>query len=134
MRSKAPGAFLLWLACFAGAARFALGADWREVDLRLPRELQAGDTAFLEVELGALPHGREVHLTTASGRELGVVSPYAVRAGVDAGIYNLPVPSDVFVQRRLVVRLSVNSSNHRERAPTADELKAVRAKIVHVAR
>ncbi|HEX4631199.1 MAG TPA: hypothetical protein VH188_09560 [Chthoniobacterales bacterium] len=134
MRSNAAHAFWFALVYLALAVTVALGAEWRDIELLLPRELGRGDAAFLQVELGTLPRGREVHLTTASGRELGVISPYAMPAGRDAGIYNVPVPSDVFVERRLIVRLSLNTSDRRERAPTADEVKNVWVKIVPVAR
>ena len=114
--------------CLALLAQQADAAEGRDVTLTLPRALQPGETAFAEVQLGLLARGLEIEVTTASGRALGVISPYGVRAGQEAGTYSLPIPSDAIVKGQVAIRLSLNQSGH-TRAPTAKEVKIVRVKI-----
>lgn len=104
------------------------------MDVKLPRALQAGEMAFVEVQLGLLGRGKEIEVTTASGRELGVISPFGVPTGQEAGTYTLPVPSDAFVNGHVTIRLSLNQVGHTQRAPTTNEVKSVRAKIAPAAR
>jgi hypothetical protein len=114
--------------CLALLAQQADAAEGRDVTLTLPRALQPGETAFAEVQLGLLARGLEIEVTTAAGRALGVISPYGVRAGQEAGTYSLPIPSDAIVKGQVAIRLSLNQSGH-TRAPTAKEVKIVRVKI-----
>ena len=115
--------------CFSFLVQQTYGAEWREVELILPRGLETGETVLVEVELGTLPRGREIEITTASGRELGVISPHGIRTGHEAGTYTLPIPPDVFTKGRAVIRLSINQPDRTRRAPTEDEVKNVRVKI-----
>jgi hypothetical protein len=121
--------FAVALVCFSFLAQQTYATDWREVELILPRALETGETAVVEVRLGTLPRGREIEVTTASGRELGVISPHGIRTGHEAGAYTLPIPVDVFSNRRTIIRLSINQPDRTLRAPTEDEVKSVRVKI-----
>ncbi len=115
--------------CFAFLVQHASGAEWREVELILPRALATGETALVEMQLGTLPRGREIEVSTAAGRELGVISPHGIRTGNEAGTYTLPIPPDVFTKGHAAIRLSINQPDRTRRAPTADEVKSVRVKI-----
>ena len=94
--------------------------------LELPRPLAAGETAFIEVQVGPIGRGRTIEVTTASGQPLGVVSPFGVRAGQDAGTYPLPVPQDAIRDGRLSIRLTISQPGGAPRAPTADEVRSVK--------
>jgi hypothetical protein len=120
--------------CFALFMQYADATEGRDVDLILPRALKIDEIVLVEVQLGLLPSGREIEVTTASGRQLGVISPYGVRAGQEAGTFTLPIPSDAFVNRHVVVRLLLKQNGNRQRAPTADEVKSVRVKIAPAVR
>ncbi|MFC5324176.1 hypothetical protein [Bradyrhizobium oligotrophicum] len=98
------------------------------VDLVLPRPLGAGETAVIEIRLGALARGQEVTVTTASGMLLGTVSPFGLRAGEDAGTYALPVPTDAIGGGRLTIRLSISQPGG-SRAPTRQEVRSVTLKV-----
>jgi hypothetical protein len=115
--------------CFSFLAQQAYGVEWREVELILPRALERGETVLVEVQLGTLPRGMEIEISTASGRELGAISPHGIRTGNEAGTYSLPIPADVFRNRHASIRLSINQPDRTRRAPTADEVKRVRVKI-----
>jgi hypothetical protein len=108
-------------------------AEGRDVDLKLPRALQAGETAFIEVQLGLLPRGKEIEVTTPSGRMLGVISPFGLRAGQEAGTYNLPLPADTIIDGHVIIRLYVTQNGTR-RTPSVDEVRNVRVKIAPAAR
>lgn len=120
--------------CVALLAQPADAAEGRDVTLTLPRALQPGDTAFAELQLGPLRRAQEIEVTTVAGRALGVISPYGVRAGQEAGTYTLPIPADAFVNGKVTLRLFVNYSGHTQRAPTAKEVKSVRMKITPAVR
>ena len=115
--------------CFSFLVQGACGAEWREVELVLPRALETGDTILVEVQLGKLPRGLEIEVSTTSGRELGTISPHGIPTGNEAGTYSLPIPPDVFSKGRAPIRLSITQSDHTRRAPTEDEVKSVRVKI-----
>ena len=115
--------------CFSILLQQACGAEWREVELILPRPLETGETVLVEVQLGTLPRGREIEITTESGQELGVISPHGVRTGHEAGTYSLPIPPNVFRNQHAIIRLSINQPDRTRRAPTAGEVKSVRVKI-----
>jgi hypothetical protein len=104
-------------------------AEGRDVSLTLPRALRPGDMAFAEIQLGLLPRGQEIEVTTVAGRALGVISPYGMRAGQEAGTYTLPIPADAFVDGKVTLRLFVNYFGHTQRAPTTKQVKSVRVKI-----
>jgi hypothetical protein len=98
----------------------------RTMTLDLPRALAAGETAFVEVQVGPIGRGRTIEVTTAAGQPLGVVSPFGVRTGQDAGTYPLPVPTDAIRDGRLSIRLAISQPGGSSRAPTADEVRSVK--------
>lgn len=100
----------------------------QEIVLALPHPLGAGETAFIEVQVGAIGRGREIGVTTASGQQLGVISPFGVRAGQDAGTYTLPVPNDAIRDGRVAIRLTI-SQQGAARAPTTQEVRSVTLKL-----
>lgn len=119
---------------FAVLALFSLLAQRPNhgvVTLALPHALREGETASLIVTAGVLRHGDEIEITTSSGRRLGVISPYGIPPGNEAGTYVLPLPPDAFRRTRLSLRLSIHT-NGRERPPTKKEVKRVRVEVVRV--
>jgi hypothetical protein len=98
----------------------------RNLMLELPRPLAAGETAFIEVQVGPIGRGRTIEVTTASGQPLGVVSPFGARSGQDAGTYPLPVPNDALRDGRLSIRLAISQPGGAPRPPTEDEVRSVR--------
>jgi hypothetical protein len=119
--------------CVALLAQLADAADGRGVTVKLPRALRPGEVAFAAVELGLLARGQEIEVTTAAGRQLGVISPHGVRAGQEAGIYTLPIPPDAILNGKVTLRLSLHFGDTR-RAPTTKEVRQVRLKITPAAR
>jgi hypothetical protein len=98
----------------------------RSVTLELPRALAASEIAFIEVQVGPIGRGRTIEVTTAAGEPLGVVSPFGVRPGQDAGTYPLPVPKEAIRDGRLSIRLTISQPGGSSRAPTADEVRGVK--------
>jgi len=103
-------------------------ATAQEMTLSLPRPLRPGEIAWLEVEIG--PIGRhEVIVSTAAGRDIGVISPFGVRAGQEAGIYPLPVPAEAIEDGHVVVRLSITQAGAPPRDPTGEEVRRVTVRV-----
>jgi hypothetical protein len=103
----------------------AISAFAQDLTLSLTRPLRAGETAFIEVQVGPIGR-REIDVTTASGAPLGTISPFGVRLGQDAGTYPLPVPKDAIRNGRLSVRLRISDPGGSSRAPTAAEVRGVK--------
>jgi hypothetical protein len=120
-------------ATFALLALLAHGAQAAPADdvmtLALPHQLGAGETAWLEVQVGPIGRGQEIEVTTAAGQELGVISPFGIRVGQDAGTYTIPVPRDAIRDGRLAVRLRISQYGAPPRAPTAQEVRGVKLTI-----
>ena len=104
----------------------------REVMLDMLRPLGAGEAAFLEVQIGTIGRGQSVEIT-AAGRSLGVISPFGVRAGQDAGTYTVPVPPDAIRDGRIALRLTVRQGDT-ARPPTREEVRGVTLSIAGGAR
>ncbi|CAH1385148.1 hypothetical protein [Candidatus Nitrotoga sp. M5] len=100
----------------------------------LPQPLGTGDTAYLEVKLGAIGPGQEIEITTTGGRTLGVISPHGIRAGHAAGTYTLPLPADAISHGRVAVKLMITRSDAAPRMPNADEVRGVRVVVSEAAR
>ena len=100
---------------------------------RCPRPIRAGETAWIEVQVGPIGH-QEIDVTTASGQELGVISPFGVRVGQDAGTYTLPLPGDAIRDGRVTVRLTITQFGAPPRAPTAQEVRSVKLTVAGVSR
>src|SRR5437588_10631000 len=118
---------------FTALLLFALFAQpsstGRTETLVLPHTLKAGETVWLEVCVGVVTRGAEIEVTTTSGRLLGVISPYGIRPGNQAGTYTVLVPADAISEGRLSLRLSLDYA-HSQRAPTKEEVKGLRVKIM----
>jgi len=125
----AAAAFAL-LALLAQKANAASALD---MTLVLPHPLRAGETAWIEVQVGPIGH-QEIDVTTASGQELGVLSPFGVRVGQDAGTYTLPLPGDAIRDGRVSVRLTITQFGAPPRAPTAQEVRSVKLTVAGVSR
>jgi hypothetical protein len=118
---------------FATLLSFALlvqtaSAPGRVVNLVLPRSLSENEGVVAELKLGVLARGAEIQVETTSGRMLGVISPYGIRSGNEAGTYTVPVPRDAISNQRISLRITL-SHNHRKRAPTTKEVRTVRLQI-----
>ena len=118
---------------FATLISFALlvqtaGAPGRVVNLVLPRSLNENEGVAVELKLGVLARGAEIQVETTSGRMLGVISPYGIRPGNEAGTYAVPVPLEAISNQRLSLRITL-SHNHNKRAPSNKEVRSVRLQI-----
>ena len=117
------------LAAFAVLTFITQGANGeagREMTLILPHALHADEAAWLEVSVGVLGQGKEIHITTPSGQPLGTISPFGIRTGQESGTYTVPLPADVISGDRVSLRLSLSNE---QRAPTSTELKSVKVKV-----
>src|ERR1700722_11052895 len=101
------------------------GQSGRDVTLLLPHPPAHGETAWITIRVGAIGHAR-LQVTTSDGRDLGIISPYGVKAGTESGTYNLPVPAEAASNGRLTVRLTMLEGTAR-RAPTTQEVISVKA-------
>ncbi len=118
---------------FATLISFALlvqtaGAPGRVVNLALPRSLTADEGVSLELKLGVLARGAEIVVETASGKLVGVVSPYGIRAGEEAGTYTVPLPPEAISNNRVSLRL-ILMQGREKRTPTTKQIKDVRLQI-----
>lgn len=96
--------------------------------LVLPRDLSTDEAAAVEVKVGVIARGAQIRIETTSGKLLGVISPYGVRSGDEAGTYPIPVPSEAISNKRVSLRITL-SYNRSKRAPTAQEVRNVQLKI-----
>ena len=103
----------------------------RTCTLTLPHALRPGETATLVVSVGVIPKGARIEVTTPSGRSLGTISPYGIRAGRESGTYTVPIPSDAIAGRRVRVLLYLVFADRR-RAPTEKEVKHVIVRVTRV--
>lgn len=94
--------------------------------LTLPSALNAADSVYLQVRLGAVAGGQEIELSTDDGRRLGVISPHGIRPGRDAGTYTVPVPADAIRDGRVRIRLITTPAGGAARDANADEVLEVR--------
>jgi propanediol utilization protein len=121
---------LLALLSFALLAQPASAAAGRVVTLVLPHTLAAGETAWIELKLGVTERGAEIEIATTAGQSLGVISPFGIRSGDEAGTYTVPVPADAISGDHVSLRLTLNQYGHAKRAPTAKEVVDIRVKIM----
>ena len=128
MRPAAAALALLVLLVqiLAQTANVALAED---ITLVLPHPLRAGETAWIEVQVGPISRGRVINVTTSSGQPLGTISPFGVPIGRDAGTYVLPVPADAIRDGRVSARLTITQSGAPPRAPTAQEVRSVKLTV-----
>ncbi len=121
------------LALFALLAQATYTVPGRVVTLALPHALREGETAWLEVKIGVIERGAEIEITTTTGQSLGVISPFGIRSGRQAGTYTVPVPADAISDNRVSLRVLLNQGGH-ARAPTAKEVKSIRVRIMPAVR
>ena len=105
----------------------------RVVTLAMPHALRAGEAVWIELKVGSIARGAEIEISTTAGQFLGVVSPFGIRSGEDAGTYTVPVPPNAISDNRLCLRLTLKTENNEKRAPTTKEVREVRLKIVPAA-
>jgi hypothetical protein len=98
-----------------------------EFVLALPRAISAGETVFLEIEVGAIGRA-QIEVITDTGQPLGTVAPFGPRAGQAAGSFTLPVPAQAIRDGRVTLRLMVRQGDTR-RPPTAEEVRGVKLSI-----
>ena len=112
----------------------AANAPGRVVNLVLPRSLNEGEGIAVELKLGVLERGDEIQVETTSGKLLGVISPYGIRSGNEAGTYTVPVPTKEISNNRVSLRLTLNKHSRGKRAPTTQELRSLKLTITSPAR
>ena len=122
-------ATLIFFALFVQTA----GATGRVVNLVLPRDLSADEGAAVEVKVGVIARGAQIKVETTSGKLLGVISPYGIRSGDEAGTYPIPVPPEAISNKRVSLRITL-SYNRSKRAPTAQDVKPSLARLMTVPR
>lgn len=110
-------------ACLALAAP-AAGAPG-DIVLKLGHPLRAGETVFLDVQVGPIARGRTIEITTASGTEIGTISPYGTRLGQDAGSFAIPVPPESIHDGQLTVRMMLSQPGGPPRPVLAGEVKRI---------
>jgi len=94
--------------------------------LALPRSRDIGESVFLEVRVGRLGSGQEIELSTDAGRPLGVISPYGIGPGREAGTYVVPLPAHAVRDGRVRVRLRVIRAGAAPRRADASEVRNLR--------
>jgi len=100
----------------------------RAVTLVLPHTLRQDEIATLTVSVGVIPRSAQIELTTPTGRPLGVISPYGIRSGHEAGTYTVPLPAEAISGRHVHLLISL-AANGTKRAPTKKEVKRVRVVV-----
>ena len=101
----------------------------REVTLRLPHALHSGETAWIEVKLGVLERGAEIRVATMTDRTLGVISPYGVHSGHEAGSYMIQLPADAIAKGCVSLKVSLVRFGRAPRPPTNEEVKNIKLGI-----
>lgn len=119
------------VAAFALACLFVQcgRAAAQDMTLTLPQPFDAGDSAYIEVQVGVIGPGHEIEVKAADGRTLGVISPHGIRAGRAAGIYTLPLPADAICKDRVGIKLMITRSDAAPRSPTEEEVRGVRVVV-----
>lgn len=105
------------------------GAAAQDMTLTLPQPFDAGDSAYIEVQVGVIGPGHEIEVKAADGRVLGVISPHGIRAGRAAGVYTLPLPADAICNDRVGITLMITRSDAAARVPDVDEVRGVRVVV-----
>jgi len=126
MRLGAVALVLLAIVAPQGSAAQEQREDGAIV-LNLPRPIGAGETAFLEIAVGAIGRA-QIEVTTDTGQPLGTVSPFGARVGQDAGAFTLPIPASAIRDGRVAVRLMVRQGGTL-RPPTAEEVRGAKLSV-----
>ncbi len=103
----------------------------QSLSLAVPHPLGAGETAWIEVQLGAITKGHVVTITTATGQPLGTVAPFGAHPAQTGGTYTytLPVPAAAIRDGRVDIRLTISQPGGAPRAPTALEVRSVKVGV-----
>lgn len=103
----------------------------RKVTLTLSKAPEQTDSVWLEVKVGSFPKGTELEIWTVEGRFLGTISPFGnpSRDVKDTSVYSVPIPRDAITDKRLELRLIINTGNNTERAPTKKDVRSAKLKI-----
>lgn len=109
-----------------GAVLLSAAAIAQDRTLSLPHRLGPGEPAWLEVEVGPLPPGISITVTTPGGELLGRIAPFGRRPAAAGGTYALPVPAEAIVDGKLTVRLLVSQPGGAPRPANAQEVTGVR--------
>jgi hypothetical protein len=125
MRRAAAFALLILVPAMSNAC----AAGGKAMTLRLPHELRAGESAALEVRVGPIRRGEQIRVTTAAGEQLGVLAPYPLRAGQEAGTFTVPLPPTAIHGNRVAVKLTITPLDAPPRAPTAQEVRDIKLVI-----
>ena len=99
------------------------------MNLVLPRSLNEGEGVAAELTLGVIERGAVIQVETVSGKKLGTISPYGIRAGNEAGTYTVPVPADEISNNCVSLRITLYHHNRGKRAPTSEELRDIKLTI-----
>jgi hypothetical protein len=97
-----------------------------DISLELSHPLGATEKAWIEVQVGQISRGQEVIVETAAGEALGVISPFGIRTGRDAGTYTLPVPESYIRNGRIEICVKITQPAGSPRPPTATEVRGVK--------
>lgn len=117
------------LLSFAPLAQSADTPPGRVVTLALPKAPVTGKALWVELKLGTLERGAEIEIATMAGKSLGVISPFGIRSGAQAGTYTVPLPAEVVSNKHVALRLTLNHYGRAKRAPTAKEVKGIRLRV-----
>lgn len=104
-------------------------APGRVVNLVLPRSLNEDEGVAVQVKVGVIERGAVIQVKTISGKAVGTISPYGIRAGTEAGTYTLHVPTEEISNNRVSLRITLNYGRGK-RAPTTQELRSVKLSII----
>ena len=110
----------------------ARAADARRFELPLPPAPSTQEAPTLAIEVGAIPRGTEIEISTPDGVPIGTVSPFAIRPGQPAGTYLFPLPAEAIQGGRVVVLLSMRRAGVAARAPNAEEVPKVSVVFLRV--
>jgi hypothetical protein len=115
-----------------GARAQDMSTAAQNLTLALPHPLGAGESAFIEVQLGAISRGRVVTITTAAGQPLGTVAPFGAShsaQGSGGYTYTLPLPAAAIRDGRVDIRVTISQPGGAPRAPTAEEVRSVKVGV-----
>ena len=118
----------------AGLALAAGSAPSAPLDLKLARPPAPGEETWLRVQVGTLPRGTFVRVSTADGKVLESVQPFGAKAAQAGGQYTVPLPKGTVVSGRAKVRVEVVDSAGAAHAPSATEVERVELINVPVSR
>jgi hypothetical protein len=118
----------------AGLAFAAGSPPSGTIELKLAHPPASGEETWLRVQVGTLPRGALVRVSTADGQVLESVQPFGAKAAQSGGLYTVPLPKGTVVSRRARLRVEVIDSAGAAHAPSAAEVERVELINVPVSR